>query len=135
MPVVSTRRYPDPSVIESMSMAMLLNDGEFTITNVARETTTQITFATPVKRRRPTPPRRKDMPAEVTYTAQNICDKDGFMAFYRLYRGKSIKMDFEGFTYYGYLSKVVRGEFDISFNFTYTSKIEHIKDDPGFLSR
>lgn len=133
MPLGSTPRYPDPLLIASMANSMLLNDGEFTITNVARETTTQITFVTPVKRSRPTPPRRKDMPTEITYTAQNICDKDGFMAFYKLHLGKSIKMDFEDHTYYGYLSKVVRGEFDISFNFTYTSKIEHIEEDPGFF--
>jgi hypothetical protein len=135
MPLGSITSYPDPLLFELMVTSMMFNDGEFIITNVARETTIQISFVTPVKRMRPTPPRRKDMPVEVTYTAQNICDKDGFKAFYKLYLGKSVKMDFEGFTYYGYLSKIVTGEFDISFNFTYTSKIEHIEEDPGFFSR
>lgn len=127
-------RYP---IIEPdsppLEMCMVFNDS-FIITNIARKETINITILAPKTRMRPVPPKRKDMPTSVTYTAQNMCNKDEFEEFYLTNLGKSVKMNFEGRTYYGYLSDFVIGEYDVTFNFTYTSNIADVAEDPGFPS-
>ena len=131
MPVISIPSYP--ILMPDLSLLMVL-DETFTISNVSKNVSIQISIVTPTKRMRPTPARRRDMPIAATYTAQNICNKDEFEEFYNLKLGKSIKMDFEGHTYYGYLSNLIRGEYDITFTFSYTSKIPHIEEEPGLYS-
>lgn len=120
------------STLEIPPYSMLFNDGEFIITNIAKNDSAEITLFNTKMSMRPVPPKRKDMPVSVTYTAQNLCEKDEFETFYIAYLGKSIKMDFEDRTYYGYLTNLQRGEFDVTFTFTYTSNIPHIPEDPGF---
>ena len=135
MPVGSTVSYPvDVPDLSYLDTSMILDDS-FVIRNIARQTTIEITLAAANKRMRPTPPRRRDMPTKRTYIAQDICNKDEFEAFYYARLGKSIKMDFEGYIYYGYLSDMNVGEFDITFSFTHTSKIPQIEGDDRYLSR
>ena len=132
MPVGSISRYPiDVPVEEYLTTSMILDD-TFVIRNVARETTLTVSLTASNKRMRPTPARRKQMPVKRVYTAQDICNKDEFEEFYLERLGKSVKMNFEGHTYYGYLSEFVRGEFDITFSYTHTSKIEDVEEDRLF---
>lgn len=112
-----------PVETPDVSMFMILNDN-FVIRNIARDTSTEITNNTPQKRMRPVPPGRQDQPTKVTYTAQALCEKDEFEEFYNRNLGKSVKMNFEGWTYYGYLSNMVIGDEDVTFDYTYTSRVE-----------
>lgn len=132
MPVGSIRRYPIEEPTEQYLSTSMILDDTFIIRNIARETSTEITVAVANKTMRPTPPRRRDLPTKRTFTAQDICNKDEFEEFYNLHLGKSIKMDFEGYTYYGYLSEMVRGEYDITFSYTHTSKTPQIAEDRFF---
>jgi hypothetical protein len=99
---------------------MILND-TFIIRNVAKETSIEMSL---FRTGRPLPPRRRQRPVKRTFTAQDICNKEEFKQFYFDNLGKSVKMDFEGHTYYGYLQDIVVGEHDIEFSYTYISKIQ-----------
>lgn len=134
MPVGFIIEYPI-NVPNDLSTSMILNDGEFVIANISRSVDIAMGLPSSSKELRPTPPRRKDALVKVTYTAQDICNKEEFKVFYIQNLGRSVKMDFEGHTYYGYLSELSIGEYDITFNYSYTSKIEHIEEEGGLLSR
>jgi len=125
-------RYPIRNTIPK-TYGMLLND-TFFIPNISNDEATEITTHTGKMRMRPTPPKRKDTAVSVTYIAQNLCNKTEFEEFYNSNLGKSVKMIFEGRTYYGYITNLVLGEFDVTFTYTYTSTIENLDIDPGFPS-
>ena len=124
-------RYPaEVPEDDTLDLCMILDDS-YIITNIKNDETVTITLP-PSERMRPVPPARKDKPTKVNYRAQNICDKPAFKTFYLARLGKSVKMNFEGHVYYGYLSDLVIGEEDVTFSYTHTSKIPELEEDRFF---
>lgn len=117
---------PDPEVLATV---MILND-EFVITNIANNESLTIQLSNPPVRMKPVPVNKTGLMTSVSYTAQSMCDKEAFKIFYLDHLGKSIKMSFEGYTYYGYLTNVVIGYEDVTFDFTHVAKILQPPEDP-----
>lgn len=124
-------RYPAEVPEDDVLDLVLILDDTFIITNVNNNETIEINLSAPNKMR-PVPLTRKDLPTKVTYTAQSMCDKAAFKAFYLARLGKSVKMNFESNVYYGYLADLVIGEEDVTFSFTHTSKIPELEEDRFF---
>lgn len=134
MPGLSLR-YPLDIVDQvALSTGMIFNDS-LILSNISNEETREIAILKPQARMRPVTSVRKDMPVKISYKAQAVCNLEEFRTFYRENLGKSVKMDFESKTYYGYLTEFTElDEGDVSFSFTYTSRMEHLEEEPGLYS-
>lgn len=104
------------------SYMMVLND-YFVIENIQKDESLEIQLP-PVLRMRPIPVR--GLLCKLNFVAVNMCDQEAFKLFYISVMGKNIKMLFESNLYYGYLSDVVYGHEDVSFSFTYVSKVREL---------
>ena len=128
-------RYPvEGPTVEETEHIMILDD-YFIIENISQDETLEIVV--PAKMRlRPTAVKPQGQITKVSYTAVNICDVPAFRTFYRSVVGKSIKAHFEGYTYRGYMSEVIYGEFDVSFVMTEQGvRLEQNPIDPFYGRR
>lgn len=107
---------------EVLSTYMVLDD-EYVFINISSSETIEINLRNKNLKARPVPGPNSIAPITIRYTAQMVCDHDEFRVFYKQRIGKVVKMLFENFTYYGYITDVVFGDEDIEFSFTHTQKI------------
>lgn len=85
---------------------------------------------------RPAPRLNAGLETTVTYTALNVCNKQPFKDLFLAKKGKNIKLSFEGYTYYGYISNPIYTDYDIQFDFTYVSRFQQLAEDsfPGYYT-
>lgn len=85
---------------------------------------------------RPAPNLNSGLETTVTYIALNVCNKQPFKDLFAAKKGKNIKLSFEGYTYYGYISNPIYTDYDIQFDFTYVKRFQQLAEDPfqGYYS-
>lgn len=107
-----------------------------TLVNIDRNSSVRISLPQDRSAMRPTPSTNVGFETTVSYTALNVCDMQPFKDLYAAKKGKSIKLVFDGYVYYGYISNPVYTDYDIQFDFTYTSRIKQLVEDSflGFYS-
>jgi len=121
---------PAPSY--QMSLADLV-----ILTNIDRNSNKEIQLPPDRAKMRPFPSTNVGLITKITYTALNVCDKQPFKDLYAAKKGKSIKLAFLGYVYYGYISNPIYTDYDIQFDFTYTFRTKQLAEDDysGFYSR
>jgi hypothetical protein len=120
---------PTPSYVMVLADLVELN-------NVERSARVNIKLPLDRSPMRPSPSTNAGFETTISYTALNVCNKQPFKDLYAAKKGKNIKLAFDGYVYFGYISNPIYTDYDIQFDFTYTARIQQLTEDPlpGFYS-